>query len=112
MSNVPAVIAGAGVVVGASLSGLLAWLVVRRTSSGKVATSTAADLWAAEQAFQTRILGEYDRMQGVIDVLRPALAAALAAGIVKDAEITRLRGELDIAEKALSDLRAEIKARS
>lgn len=84
---------------------------MKLTQSGGIKRSAATDLWAAEDRFQARVLGENDRLQSVIDVLRPALAAALASGLVKDTEIVRIRGMLDQAEKSLRELRAEIVAR-
>jgi hypothetical protein len=103
--NVPALMASVAVVLGAAITGGMAWLVTRRTSSGKIARSTAADLWTASDQLQTRLLAEVDRMQRIIDSLRTVVAAMTTTDVEKSAELVRLHGVIDDLEAAVRSLR-------
>jgi hypothetical protein len=103
--NVPAILAAAALVVGAAVTGLMALLVNRRTTKGNVATATAADVLNAFDRLQIGQRAEMNRMQAVIDVLRPALAEAENSGALKATEIIRLHGLIDALEISIKALR-------
>jgi hypothetical protein len=103
--NVPALLASVAVVLGAAITGGMAWLVTRRTTRGNVATATAADVLNAFDKLQIGQRAEMDRMQAVIDILRPALAQAEASGALKSTEIVRLHGLIDDLEISIRALR-------
>jgi len=103
--NVPALLAAAALVLGAAVTSAMAYLISRRTASGRVATATASDVLTAFDRLQIGQRAEMDRMQAVIDVLRPALAAAEAAGVLKNTEIMRLHGLIDALEISIRAMR-------
>jgi hypothetical protein len=53
--------AGVGVAV-VILGALITWLTVRRTASGKIGTSEAATLWAAQEKFRADTLLRLDKV--------------------------------------------------
>lgn len=56
-----ALIAALAAVAVAILSGVITWLTVRRTSSGKVGTSEAAVLWEQAQAMRAELIAQRDK---------------------------------------------------
>lgn len=56
--------------LGTVATGLGTWLVARRDSSGTVATSEAATLWAESQTIRRELRDEISQLRGSIDTLR------------------------------------------
>jgi hypothetical protein len=50
--------AAAGAVVVAILGGLVTWLTVRRTASGKISTTDAGTLWAASEKMREETIAQ------------------------------------------------------
>jgi polyhydroxyalkanoate synthesis regulator phasin len=95
----------AAAVLAAGIVGFTGVLVNRRTTKGNVATATASDVLNAFDKLQIGQRAEMDRMQAVIDVLRPALASAEESGALKATEIVRLHGLIDALEVSVRALR-------
>jgi tellurite resistance protein len=110
--NVPAILAAGGTALGGGAVGVAGYLISRRTTKGNVATATASDVLNAFDKLQIGQRAEMDRMQAVIDNIRPALvkveaalAVAEASGVVKSTEIARLHGLIDELEVSIRALR-------
>jgi hypothetical protein len=58
-----------GVIGGAGITGVVAWLIARRGSSGSVSTSDAATLWGAAEAIRREQGDEIVRLRERIAVL-------------------------------------------
>jgi hypothetical protein len=73
----PALISAAVATAIVILGGLAAWLTVRRTASGKIGTSEAATLWAAQEKFRADTLTRLDKVTEQRDRLLESQTAVL-----------------------------------
>ena len=69
--------AAAGAVVVAIFGGLVTWLTVRRTASGKIGTSEAATLWAASEAMRADLTARLDKVTDQRDRLLESQTATV-----------------------------------
>ncbi len=65
---------GIGVII---LGGLVAWLTVRRTASGKIGTSEASVLWEQAQAMRAELVAQRDKAMEQRDRLIDSQTAAI-----------------------------------
>ena len=112
MSVVPEMVAGSGVVLAAAVTGYMTSRTLRRTSSGDVARSTAADMWAAADKFQGRTLAKIDSleaaantMQKTIDELRMVVVSMTATDVQKTAVIVELHTKINDLENTMRTMR-------
>jgi uncharacterized coiled-coil protein SlyX len=116
----PEVVTGAGVVLAATVTAYMTSRTLKRTTSGDVARSTAADMWAAADKFQGRTLARIDSleaaanmMQKTIDELRMVVTSMTATDVQKTAVIAELHtkiNELESTMRTMRDKLAEMRA--
>jgi len=121
--NVPAILAGSGGTLAALITGLSVRSTSRRTTKSNEATAAISTAVSAYDSLQRGQREEMNRMQGQLDVVRPALALAetqvislrakLAmaetTGALQATEIAQLHAEVDSLEQLIKTLREVVK---
>jgi hypothetical protein len=124
--NAPTILGAVAVVLAAVVAAFAGLRISQRTTKSNEATASVATAVSAFDLLQRGQRAEMNRMQGQLDVVRPALAAsslalaaaealvvflraslaaAEAAGELKAAEIVRLHGLIDSLELSIKAMR-------
>lgn len=98
----PAVWAPLAVVAAAVTSGVAAWLVARRTTSGRIDTSEAATLWAEAQKLRDEYRTDREAYRVEVAALRKRVADL-------EGRLADTQGKLGEAQYTASLLRAEVR---
>lgn len=93
-------IASLGIVLAALVSGVVAWTIARRTSSGKIDTSQAATLWDEGTIMRKELRDE-------VVTLKTQLTEAIKAVTTLNMEITHSRQETEAAREETRKSREE-----
>jgi hypothetical protein len=104
-------------VVGAVISGYVAWLIARRQRSGKIDTTEAGTLWAEGQAMRHELREDLVALRADAQTarlestgLRTELAALRAESVTTRAEMVALREESAALRKEVIGLRGQLAA--
>ncbi len=95
-------------VIGAVISGAVAFAVARRQRSGRIDTTEAETLWAESQAMRTELRNEAETCRGEVSALRTEMVAVRAEASVMREEMVTLRQEGIVLRAESVSLREEM----
>lgn len=98
-----ALLGAVAVVAGAAITGLVAWLIARRNTSGEINTTQAETLWEESRTMRTELRAQVEGLTAVVTRLR-------AESDARDAALERLRDDADECRAEIRRLRAELDA--
>lgn len=92
----------------AVITGLVSYLIVRRTNSGNIDTSDAAVLWAESQAMRKELRDEVVSLRTEVTSLKRDLQKAEKDNEISHAKITKLIARVKQLERHVKELGGKI----